>query len=244
LESPQKVEDKLPVEGFKEEDEMSEEKAMKNAKKDGEKKEKKGKVNAAANIIEYAEAYLEDEEHDVPKRLKKTKTTEPVEYVQGIASLTGKMVNVDIEDVKALSRTIYVENIHAKTPNILAVVYRAIGVFHYVTLRISEEEFLRLEAHPRFKNKVHYTYVDDFLVNDPNTGLFRERSYAFDFPQWPTPEQIREQTKKIISHYGIPNLSAIEAKLFPTFNKTRVKQDLGPAVVEEIEETEEPVAKE
>lgn len=186
---------------------------------------KRQKVRAEDDVIAYAETHQEEQNDkqktSPPPPMDESPKDDPL-VLEGIDGLTGKKVKFRLSEVEFLHRTVYVENIHANTPNILAVQYRAGGSrMYYVVVRITEEQFnWILSQKPNVK--VSYSYVDDFLQNDPNKNVFYDRTYVFDKPDWPTREEILEQDKQRMSRFGPPVYGEIGKYFMPYFPQKKM----------------------
>lgn len=222
------------------------EKTTKTVKSEGAKNTTKEKVRADEDVIGFAETHeLEGKKEAKKGKAKSTPKEEPQEekkeapkkksigIIKGTDRLTGKTIQMELDDITALSRYIYVHNIFDPTPVIEAVNYRAIapGTTH-VVMDIPEATFEDLRQLPRLKGHVHYDYVDGMLKNDPAKNMFYHRTFHTTYPEWIKPEDAKAQAKAIVSHYGIPDLSGIEKVLWPDFAGKIVKQSLSEDVPE------------
>lgn len=219
-------------------EEKVEDQGTKTAKSEGAKKKGKEKVRAADNVIGYAETNEVEkkapEKVEAPKEPKEKEEKAPKkksEIIKGFDRLSGETIQMELDDITALSRYIYVHNLFDPKPIIEAVNYRAIAPgSRHVVMDISEAIFEDLRQLKKFKGRVHYNYVDGMLRNDPAKNMFYHRSFHVDYPEWIKPADAQAQAKAIVTHYGIPDLSGIEKVLWPDFKGKIVKQSLSEDV--------------
>lgn len=133
--------------------------------------------------------------------------------------------NISFKDIKSATRIIHVDDIHLQNPQVLSTRYTIVGTFIDVVANITEDMFNQILTHPECKlQKVFYSYVSCERED-------RRRNYQLiNNDQWPTPEFIKEQDKRLdgvdwaLMGYG-------ERK-----KQTEIRQAKGEEVPEFIEE--------
>ena len=150
---------------------------------------KESPVQKATKAVKAAKAKQASE--DVVAALPESKQRS---YIKAKIVGETKEVEVDIKTITATSQTVYVADIHAQNPDILATVYWVIMPnTQYVVLRVSKEDYEELLKKKEAQSMKHfYSVVDNAVFPSLTYGSWK----LSEIKGFPTLDQIDEYDAK------------------------------------------------